>query len=74
MNEALIQLFNQTIGENYKKLLESSFIGQINRTFQEIFTSFLQKYGKFGPLDLQANNDRMNEAWDASMPIDALFS
>ena len=52
MNEASIQLFLQKIGENYKKQLESSFIARIDRTFQEIFSSFLKKYGKFCPLDL----------------------
>ena len=74
MNEALLQLFLATIGENYRKHLESSFIGRVNRTFQEIFASFLAKYGKFGPLDLQANRERMTEPWDASTPIEALFA
>ena len=61
MNEALLQLFLATIGENYRKHLQPSFIGRVNRTFQETFASFLQKYEKFGPLDLQENRERMTE-------------
>ena len=38
MNEALLQVFLASIGDSCKKHLESSFIGRIDCTFQEILT------------------------------------
>ena len=73
MNECLIQLFLATIGESYKKSTESNLIGRINLTLQAVFKQFLIKYGKFTPIDLEANRQRMCAPWDASAPIEDLF-
>ena len=74
MNEVLTGLFLGTIGEDFKKHIESNFIGQVNRTFIEIFATFLTKYEKFGPLDIKKNKIAMTTAWDPNTSIELLFA
>ena len=59
MNECLITLFLATIADSYKKSTKSSLIGRVNITFQEIFSQFLTEYGKFTPIDLENNRQRL---------------
>ena len=73
MNECLTQLFLATISESYKKSTESALIGRVNLTFQQVFSQFISKYGKFTPIDLESNRQRMYAKWDASSPIEDLF-
>ena len=74
MTELLTNKFLATIEDDYKKSFISDLVGQTDQTFLQIFQVFLQKYGKFEPLDIEKNLDRMKAPWDPSIPIETLFS
>ena len=74
MNEALTSVFLEAIGTTYKKHLENDLVGRVTSNFWEIFNTFLTKYGKIKPMDLENNLIRMKKDWDPSSPIEDLFA
>ena len=54
MNEALAAMFLDAISPTYKKSLDNDLIGRTNTNFWDIFQSFLNKYGKIKPMDIEA--------------------
>ena len=73
MNEVLSTLFLAAINPAYKKHLENDMIGRTNQPFWTIFQTFLIKYGRITPMDLENNLQRMKKEWDPSTPIEDLF-
>ena len=59
MNEALILLFLTAIQPAFRKHLDHDLVGRTASNFWTIFDSFLTKYGKVTPIDLENNKDRM---------------
>ena len=74
MNEALTSVFLEAIGDTYKKHLDNDLVGRVTSNFWQIFTTFLNKYGKIKPMDLENNLIRMKKDWDPSSPIEDLFA
>ena len=74
MNESLLNMFLDVIDPAYKRHLNNDFVGVINGSFGNVFNGSLTKYGKFKPLDLEANTVLMKRRYEADDPIEALFS
>ena len=74
MNEALTSLFLATIQPAYKRHLENDLVGVTRQNFWQIFSTFLDKYGRITPIDRELNVSRMKKQWDASEPIETLFA
>ena len=74
MNEALISLFLAAIQPAYKRHLENDLVGVTRQNFWQIFSTFLDKYGRVTPIDREGNLTRMKKQWDASEPIETLFA
>ena len=73
MNEALISLFLSAIQPAFRKHLDHDLVGRTASNFWMIFDSFLTKYGKVTPIDLENNKDRMRDPYDTETPIETLF-
>ena len=69
MNEALLNMFLEGTDPDYKRHLDNNFVGAINSNFWNVFNGFLTKYGKFKPLDMEANTVRMKKRYEAADPI-----
>ena len=67
-------MFLEVIQPTYKKAYENDLVGHTNMIFWNIFESFLAKYGKVKPMDLEANNERLRKSYDPSDPIKTLFA
>ena len=74
MNEALTALFLAAITTPYKKHPENYLVGRTESNFWSIFSSFLIKYGKIKPMDLENNLQCMKNAWDPTSTIEDLFA
>ena len=73
MNEALLSIFLAAIQPAYKKSTKRDLIGRVSQNFWDVFDMFLTRYGKVKPMNLEANQDRMTEEWDPTVPIETLF-
>ena len=73
MNETLCTFFLAAIEPAYKKHLENDMIGRATLPFWTVFETFLQKYGRITPMDLENNLQRMKKEWDPTTPIEDLF-
>jgi hypothetical protein len=73
MNEALISLFLSTIEPAFRKHLDHDLVGRTASNFWTIFDSFLTKYGKVTPINLENKKDRMRAPYNAETPIETLF-
>ena len=67
-------MFLEGIDPAYKRHLDNYFVGVINGSFWNVFNGFLTKYGKFKPLDLEANTVRMKRRYETADPIESLFA
>ena len=74
MNEALLTLFLAAIDPAYKRHLENDLVGVTQQNFWDVFSSFLDKYGRVTPIDHEQNLIRMKRNWDAQEPIETLFA
>ena len=61
MNEALLTLFLAAIQPAYKRHLENDLVGVTQQTFWNVFSSFLDKYGRVTPIDRKNNITRMKK-------------
>ena len=73
MNQALLTLFLVSIEPAYKRHLENNLVDVTQQNFWDVFSSFLDKYGRVTPIDREQNIIRMKKQWDASEPIETLF-
>ena len=54
MNEALTSLFLNAIQPEFKRHLDNDLVGITTQPFWDIFSSFLDRYGKVNPFGIQA--------------------
>ena len=73
MNESLCTLFLQAINPEYRKHLDNDMIGRTTQDFWTLFNTFLDKYGRIIPMDLENNLQSMKKEWDPSTPIEDMF-
>ena len=73
MNKALITMFLQCIQPSFKRHLNNDLVVIANQNFWTVFDSFLQQYGKVGPLNVKANRQYMERKWTNDEPIERLF-
>lgn len=73
MNEAPTSVFLQE-GTTYKRHLKNDLVDQVTSNFWQIFSTFLTKYSKIKPMDLENNLICMKEDWDPSSPIKDLLT
>lgn len=70
---ALKQILLASFDEVYFKGLRDRHVGYQNSTFQHMMQHLYTNYGVITPTDLEDNDIRMREAFDANRPIEELF-
>ena len=55
------------------RFFESDLVGHTNGNFWTVFQTFLTKYGKVKPTDIEDNYERFRATWDHTSPIKNIF-
>ena len=55
------------------RFFESDLVGHTNGNFWTVFQTFLTKYGKVKPTDIEENWERLCVTWNHTSPIKNLF-
>ena len=69
MNESLCTIFLQAIDPVYRKYLDNDMIGRTTQHFWTIFNTFLDKYGRITPMDLEHNLQRIKKTGIPQHPL-----
>jgi hypothetical protein len=73
VNQALKKQLIHAVEPIYLRALKNRNVGYNNRSLHTMLQFFFDNYGNITPMDLKANNDLINTAWDPNTPFELLI-